>query len=213
MKQLFETLLTSEYLLEARRKVSHIVFGLTILFSFFGNWYTNLENTIYIRIIIIAIYMVITNVRIIRNNIPNISWFIKNLFERKDTFISGIGGLTLLLGIILPILLGFDERIIVIIALTLCLGDGMATLIGTYLGKYSIKIGSSRSLLGSFGGLVSIIIGLYFFDQLDSTSIFAAIIGMTIELILGIIPKKLKNIVRWYSLDNIIISLVLMFIL
>ncbi len=205
MKNFIFTLLFSETLLELRRKISHIVFGVTILLAYFDNWLFSLEHSLLIRFMIVLAYIVLTNTRTSHPKLFLYSQILELIFERTRTIFSGIGGLTLLAGISLPIYLGLPETYIIIIILTLSLGDGTATIVGKYLGKYRIALSESRSLAGSLAGFITSLVGISMFVDINLEVVFLCFIGITIELIAGLVPKKIGNIIAYYSLDNILI--------
>jgi len=208
-----EHLLFSEYWLEARRKLAHIFIGITTLLAHQELWLGNIQNIIVFRSVILVMYLILTNAHYARVLLAKISQRAIDIFERNDTRISGFGALTLWIGIISPILLGFSDTTVITVVLTLSLGDGLATLAGRYLGKHALPIpGTSRSWMGSIIGYLAVIVGLYAFGELNFTTAHIALIGMLIEFILGtnIISKKFKKISRWYSLDNLFISIIMM---
>lgn len=207
MKKILETLLCSEKFLELRRKVSHIVFGVTILCAYFDQWLWSLNQAFLFRLILVIVYMALTNISFKNNKIQRLSNIAKNLFERKDTSFSGIGGLTLLIGCYVSIWLGLDSAYIVMVIVTLSVGDGFATLIGKYLGRYALPISNKRSIFGTLGGLGAALVVSHSMIELDTQLVVACIIGMVVELVLGLLRHRTSSFVARFSIDNLLIPI------
>lgn len=206
MKKILNTLIYSEYFLELRRKTTHIVFGVTVLMAYFGYWYANIKHVFIVRFIFVLFYILLTNTSTINSLLFSISQFSKKLFERKSTSVHGIGGLMLLFGCYLPILAGCNQETVMVIIITLSIGDGFATIIGKYLGIHALYISKSRSLLGTLGGLIAALgVSILLIKDFDMRLGISCIIGITIELFLGLISNKISKVVARYSLDNILI--------
>lgn len=200
------SLIFSEYFLELRRKVIHIVFGMVILMSYLDYLFINVKQLFVFYIIFLLVYILLVNKILIGSFLNSFSNFSKKLFERKSTDLPGIGGLMLLLGCYFPIVIGLNDEIVTVIIVTLSMGDGFATLVGKYLGKLAIPISSSRSVLGTLGGLVATLITVnIFIVDFNTHLILVCIVGIVIELFAGILPEKWNKFISIYSLDNILI--------
>jgi dolichol kinase len=141
----------------------------------------------------------------------SISQFFKKLLERESTHISGIGGLTLLFGCYLPIVTGSDQEIVMVIIITLSVGDGFATITGRYLGIYALSISKSRSILGTLGGLVAaLIVSMVLIEDFDLWLGSAVALGIAIELCVGLLPNRISAFVARFSLDNLLIPIGMM---
>lgn len=214
MKQRINTLIYSEYFLELRRKTTHIVFGITVLMAYLDSWYVNVEQVFIMRCILLLFYILLTNKTVIHRILFSISQLFKKLLERKSTHISGIGGLVLLLGCYLPILTGSDQEIVMVIIITLSVGDGFATIIGTYLGVYALLISKSRSLLGTLSGLVAAFaVSMILIKNFDLWLGSAVVLGIAIELCVGLLPNRMSAFVARFSLDNLLIPIGMMIFL
>jgi dolichol kinase len=179
--------------LEFKRKIFHILVGITAILLLIYNLITPL---IIFIILIIGIFVSLLSLRI---RIPIISWFLDNFERNKDkNKLPGRGIIFAVTGSLLALQL-FETNIALASIIILTFGDPISHLIGRYFGRTKSPLNKTKNIEGHIAGaIISSIMAMFFVSPL--LAIAGAIIAMLFESIVIEIQKIQLD-------DNLIIPL------
>jgi len=179
--------------LELKRKILHILIGITTLLLLIYNIITPL---IIFIILIIGIFLSFLSLKF---KIPLISWFLDNFEREKDkTALPGRGIIFAVTGSLLVLRL-FSENIALASIIILTLADPISYLVGKIFGKTKSLLNPRKNIEGNIAGaLISGLFAMFFVPFYLAFS--ASLTAMIFELLV----IKIKNI---QLDDNLIIPL------
>ena len=179
--------------LELKRKILHILVGITALLLLIYNIITPL---IIFIILTIGIFVSFLSLRI---RIPIISWFLDNFERNKDkNKLPGRGIIFAVTGSLLALQL-FETNIALASITILIFADPISHLIGKAFGKTQSPLNKTKNIEGHLAGaIISSLMAMFFVSPL--LAIAGAIISMLFESIIIEIQKIQLD-------DNLIIPL------
>ncbi len=162
-------------ILEVRRQVFHIFFGLFLIFLI----YLDLLGSYFI-LFIIAIGLIISLVSI-NYKIPFITYMLKRFDREQDVKkFPGKGVLTYMLGTLFALIL-FDKNIAMASIAILAVGDSFSHIIGRYFGKIKNPF-SIKNIEGTIAAIILSTLATYFFVPL-LVGFLGSFVAMVIESI------------------------------
>jgi diacylglycerol kinase (CTP) len=179
--------------LELKRKILHILVGMTALLLLIYNIITPL---IIFIILTIGIFVSLLSLRI---KIPIISWFLDNFERNKDkNRLPGRGIIFAVAGSLLALQL-FERNIALASIMILTFSDSTSLLIGKYFGKTKSVLNQNKNIEGTIAGiLISSIFACFF------VPFYLAFVGSLIVGIFELLTIRIQNI---KIDDNLIIPL------
>jgi dolichol kinase len=179
--------------LEFRRKILHILFGLSlIIMIYFG--LLRLWHLAFIFLFGFAISMLSK-----RFKLPFIHKMLL-YFDRNEKNIPGKGILTFILGVMIAWAVFFKDKDIVLASIfILTLGDAFSSLFSRYYGRIRMPFNNYKLLEGYIIGVIVGFIGAVMF-----VSILEAFIGSTIAMFIEAVGIRLG---KEYIDDNLIIPI------
>ncbi len=181
--------------LELLRKVFHIVSILLLLIplELFGKFSITL-----IMFLMLSIFFPISYFKI-KNTLTYPFWKLLEYVERKQNWetIPGKQAYSLAVGLSLVSLI-FPEKAVKVAIISTAIYDGIATIVGKFIGKHRILF-TNKSIEGTVAGIVANTLALLLILPLWK-AIFISITVATVEIF--------ANSRRWYLDDNFLIPLV-----
>lgn len=179
--------------LELKRKILHILVGITTLFLLIYNFITPL---IIFIILIVGVFVSLLSLKI---RIPLISWFLDNFERNKDkNRLPGRGIIFAVTGSLLALQL-FEKNIALASIIILTFADPISHLVGKVFGKIKSPLNKTKNIEGHIAGaIISSIFAMFFVHPILAIS--GSIIAMFFESIVIEIQKIQLD-------DNLIIPL------
>lgn len=179
--------------LELKRKILHILVGITAILLLIYNIITPL---IIFIILIIGIFVSLLSLRI---KIPIISWFLDNFERNKNkNKLPGRGIIFAVVGSLLALQL-FERNIALASITILTFGDPISHLIGRYFGRTKSPLDRTKNIEGNIAAaLISSLLAMFF------VPFYLAFIGALTAMLFELLIIKIQNL---RIDDNLIIPL------
>ena len=140
---------------EVSRKIAHILIGFTWVILYYG-FITN-ENALWFEVLVMPVTFILVNYLSYRYKIFT---FIEREGEKNHP---GTVYYAIAMTVLMTLTIFFPATVIPSGIAVFCLsfGDGAASLIGSFFGKYGPRITKTKSLIGSLACAVGAIAGVY----------------------------------------------------
>ncbi|MBI2671388.1 hypothetical protein HYX16_00470 [Candidatus Woesearchaeota archaeon] len=160
--------------LEVRRKIAHILLGLTIVSGLYFKIIE--EKYLFFAIIFVTVLSLLSA----KFKLPVVSFLLRK-FERENLLndFPFKGALFFLGGALLTIRI-FSKDIAMASIMILTFGDSVSFLFGKFLGKIRLKFNDLKNLEGILAGMLAAFIGSLFFVNIIE-AFFASLMAMFIE--------------------------------